>query len=48
MNGSIGEGRMAKAPRLIVPTFGVFYWVLAPFTELAVRVIAGASLIAHG
>jgi len=39
---------MAKSPRLIVPALGIFYWLLAPFTELAVRVVAGASLIAHG
>ncbi len=39
---------MAKAARPIVPVLGIVTWALAPLTELAVRVFAGAALVAHG
>ncbi len=39
---------MSDAPRLLIPALGGIYRALAPFTELAVRVVAGVSLIAHG
>jgi putative oxidoreductase len=39
---------LAKEPRLLVPALGTLYKSLAPFTEPAIRVVAGLSLVAHG
>ncbi len=39
---------MPDAPRLLVPALGGIYRALAPFTELAIRIVAGLSLVAHG
>jgi putative oxidoreductase len=39
---------LADAPRLFVPALGAIYRALAPFTEPAIRVVAGLSLAAHG
>ena len=34
--------------RLMIPAFGRFYRVLAPWTDLLIRLVAGLSLIPHG
>lgn len=38
---------MAEA-RLLLPGLGRFYRALAPVAELLMRIVAGASLVAHG
>lgn len=39
---------MASENRLVIPALGRVYAALAPFTELAIRLMAGLSLAAHG
>src|SRR5438309_313443 len=39
---------MAEAPRLLIPALGGLYRTLTPVTELAVRIVAGLSLVMHG
>ena len=39
---------MVEAPRLLIPALGSVYRVLAPVTELLIRIIAGFSLAMHG
>lgn len=39
---------MADEPRLFIPSLGNLYRSFAPVTELAVRVVAGFSLVMHG
>lgn len=39
---------MAEESRLFIPALGGLYRSLAPITELAVRVVAGLSLVMHG
>src|SRR6187200_1589967 len=39
---------MDQSAALIIPAFGVVYQCLAPWAELALRVVVGLALVPHG
>ena len=48
MTGSNKGVRMPSENRLVIPALGRIYAALAPFTEFAIRLMAGLSLVVHG
>jgi putative oxidoreductase len=39
---------MGAQPHLLIPALGPLYRAVAPVTEFLIRLVAGASLVAHG